>query len=70
MRATRATGARGGWMRLNFDIELLTRRERDRRRYDGECVVKTCETTDEKNTPTRARRVYADDQRDSIFRIG
>ena len=44
-------------MRLNFDIELLTRRERDRRRYDGECVVKTCETTDEKCPDARATRL-------------
>lgn len=57
MRATRATGARGGWMRLNFDIELSTRRERDRRRHDGECVVKTCETTDEKCPDARATRL-------------
>ena len=52
-------------MRLNFDIELSTRRERDRRRYDGECVVKTCETTDEK-MPRRARDAFT--QTTSVIR--
>ena len=52
-------------MRLNFDIELLTRRERDRRRYDGECVVKTCETTDEK-IPRRTRDAFT--QTTSVIR--
>ena len=44
-------------MRLNFDIELSTRRERDRRRYDGECVVKTCERLTKKCPDARATRL-------------